>query len=186
MKEAKEETDRYELVFESGAISCPKQWVASVEIEGDMSDYVPRNDKERAFLEKGYVRYRGRWMSKPGYADELRAEAEERRKRTDELARHSKFSDAWELETKHFLLRSALVAEPRRQRHPFDIEVAAGIHKFCHVLGGLILEQRAIDRHPESFLTRQLDGVDAAVVDTILANGRIVSLSGAIEMNRES
>ena len=39
VKKARELPDgSYQLVFESGEITCPKRFVASVEIEGDMSD----------------------------------------------------------------------------------------------------------------------------------------------------
>ncbi|HEX6884596.1 MAG TPA: DUF1570 domain-containing protein [Planctomycetota bacterium] len=96
----------YELVFESGTITCPKEFVASVEIEGDMSDYVPANEDEKKKLADGYVRYRGKWLSKPAYQTELAKEAERSKARTAELARHSKFYDGWEKETKHFVLKS--------------------------------------------------------------------------------
>lgn len=96
----------YELVFESGTITCPKEFVASVEIEGDMSDYVPANEDEKKKLADGYVRYRGKWLSKAAYQTELAKEAERSKARTAELARHSKFYDGWEKETKHFLFKS--------------------------------------------------------------------------------
>ena len=98
--------DHYLLSFEVGQILCQPKWVASVEVEGDMSDYVPQSETEREYLEQGFVRYGGRWMSKKGYQYELEQAAEARRRRTEELARHADFDDAWELETKHFRMRS--------------------------------------------------------------------------------
>ena len=98
--------DHYQLSFEQGQILCQAKWIASVEIEGDMSDYVPRSATERDYLQQGYVRFRGRWMSKKAYLSELEKAAEERRLRTEELALHAEFDDGWEVETKHFRIRS--------------------------------------------------------------------------------
>ena len=82
-KKAREEGQGYRLVFEAGEILLPsKELLKAVEIEGDMSDYVPKNDDEREKLEQGYVRYRGRWLSKAAYQNELDKEHEESRKRT--------------------------------------------------------------------------------------------------------
>ncbi len=106
-QKARVEGDGYRLEFEHGTIVLPdKSLVASAEIEGDMSDYVPANDDERQKLAQGYVKYRGRWMSRPGYIEELRKQTEASKKRTAELALHSDWSNAWEKETAHFRLRT--------------------------------------------------------------------------------
>lgn len=96
----------YQLVFESGVIQCPREFVASVEIEGDMADYVPASEDERRKLADGYVRYRGKWLSKAAYQVELGREAERTRARTAEFAAHASFYDGWEKETKRFQLKS--------------------------------------------------------------------------------
>ncbi len=107
VKKAREtEEGHYRLVFENGELLCTKDHVASVEIEGDMSDYIPKNDDERDKLEQGYVRYEGKWMSKPAYEAELNRRTDEARARTGELAAHSEFHNAWETETKHFIVKS--------------------------------------------------------------------------------
>lgn len=106
VKKAREEGEAFKLVLSSGEIVVPKEQVASVEIEGDMSDYFPKDDKEREFLAKGYVRHKGRWMSKAGYEVELSKAAEARRERTEELARRSQFANGWEVESKHFRFKS--------------------------------------------------------------------------------
>ncbi|HED65294.1 MAG TPA: DUF1570 domain-containing protein [Planctomycetes bacterium] len=100
------ENGDYLLVFRSTEVVCPARFVASVEIEGDMSDYVPRDAKEEKMLAKGYVRYNGRWMSKPAYEAELAKETEARRLRTEELALHSKFRNGYTKETKHFQFKT--------------------------------------------------------------------------------
>src|SRR5690606_13147053 len=61
---------------------------------------------EREKLAQGYVKYRGRWMSRAGYQEELRKQTEASKKRTAELAEHSDWSSAWEKETAHFRVRS--------------------------------------------------------------------------------
>ncbi len=106
VKKAREEGDAYRLWFSAGEIVVPKTHVASVEIEGDMSEYVPKDDKEKAFLAQGYVKHRGSWMSKAGYTVELEKAADVRRKRTAELAARSKWDKGWEVESKHFRFKS--------------------------------------------------------------------------------
>jgi hypothetical protein len=106
VKKAREAGTDYELVFASGTIVVPKQHVTSVEIEGDMSDYVPKDDKEREFLAKGYVRHQGKWLSKPAFEAELAKATEARRVRLEELAKRSDFANGWTLESKHFKWRS--------------------------------------------------------------------------------
>jgi len=96
----------YQLVFESGEIVCPKRFVASVEIEGDMSDYAPQNEDEKKKLAQGYVRYRGKWMSKSAYEAELARIHELSKARTAELEAHASFPDGWTRETKHFRIQS--------------------------------------------------------------------------------
>jgi hypothetical protein len=106
VKKAREEGAGYRLWFEAGEITVPKEHVASVEIEGDMADYVPKDEKEKQVLAQGYVRHKGKWISKPQYETELAKANEARRKRTQELAARSKFANGWELETKHFKFKS--------------------------------------------------------------------------------
>ena len=103
-KKAREEGEGYRLTFESGEILLPsKEGIKAIEIEGDMSDYVPKDANEQKKLDDGYVRYRGKWYSKKGYETQLKKEHEASKKRTDEMALHSKWSNAWERETKHFV-----------------------------------------------------------------------------------
>src|SRR5205085_7673576 len=65
-KKARPEGTGYRVTFENGEIVlADKGPVRSVEIEGDMSDYVPANDDEKQKLAQGYVKYEGKWLSKP-------------------------------------------------------------------------------------------------------------------------
>ena len=108
------------LTFEHGEILCGKEDVVSVEIEGDMSDYVPANEDEREKLEQGFVRFKGRWMSKPAYKSELKRKAEKARERTEYFAEHSEFYNAWEKETE----RHAAAA---RITLPFEYVLLKGV-----------------------------------------------------------
>jgi len=104
---ARQVDDGYHLVFENGEFNVgPDARIASIEMEGDMSDYVPQNDDEREKLADGFVRYKGKWMSKARYETERRKEFEAAKERTDELVAHSAWHNAWEKETKHFLIKS--------------------------------------------------------------------------------
>jgi len=105
-KARKLEDGNYLLVFESGEVLCPAKYVASVEIEGDMSDYVPQNDDEKKKLADGYVRYRGKWMTGSAYEAELSKTAAATKARTAELAAHKSFYNGWKKETKHFDITS--------------------------------------------------------------------------------
>jgi tetratricopeptide (TPR) repeat protein len=111
-KKARVEGTGYRLVFEHGEILvASKDYVQSVEIEGDMSEYVPQNEDEKQKLSQGYVKYKGKWFSKPGYEDELRKEHEASKARTDELAKHSEWRNAWTKETAHFKVITDTSAE---------------------------------------------------------------------------
>ena len=102
-RKAREVGEGLVLEFDDGVIElADRRGIVAVEIEGDMSDYVPQNDDEREKLEKGYVRYEGRWMSKAGYENLLAEEAAESKARADEIAAHDRFHDGWTKETKHF------------------------------------------------------------------------------------
>jgi hypothetical protein len=105
-KKARESQQGYTLTFENGVIEVPRAQVAEVAIEGDMADYVPQNDDEAQKLAQGFVKYRGKWMSKAAYQSELNKQNELRRSRLDERALHTTFNNAWEVETKHFVIRT--------------------------------------------------------------------------------
>jgi len=106
-KKAREEGAGYRLTFENGELVLPdKRAVQSVEIEGDMSEYVPKNEDEKKKLGDGFVKYRGKWLSKPAYEEELKKEHEKSRARTAELAAHADWRNAWTKETQHFVFKS--------------------------------------------------------------------------------
>lgn len=106
-KKARPEGNGYKVVFENGEILVPdKTLVQSVEVEGDMSDYVPANDDEKKKLADGYVKYQGKWLMKTAFENELRKNFEKSKKRLEELAAHADFQNGWVKETAHFRFQS--------------------------------------------------------------------------------
>ncbi len=104
---ARKEGDGYRLTFPDGVILLKdSSMIKAVEVEGDMSEYEPKGDKEREFLEKGFVLYRGKWMSKRAYQDELNRESEASKERAAEAALYSEWGTALEGESKYFLIRT--------------------------------------------------------------------------------
>ncbi|MGK2856995.1 MAG: hypothetical protein ACSLFQ_07300, partial [Thermoanaerobaculia bacterium] len=106
-KKARPEGAGYKVVFENGEILVPdKTLVQSVEVEGDMSDYVPANDDEKKKLADGYVKYQGKWLMKPAFELELKRNYEKSKKRLEEIAAHADFDSGWTKETAHFRFQS--------------------------------------------------------------------------------
>jgi len=106
-KKARAEGEGYKLEFEHGTIVLKdRSLIREIEIEGDMSDYVPQSEDEKEKLAQGYVKYRGRWMSAPAYKQELKKEFEAGRKRTEEIRAHSDWSNAWTKTTRHFVVKT--------------------------------------------------------------------------------
>lgn len=106
-KKARPEGAGWKLVFEHGEVVLKdKSLVREVEVEGDMSDYVPQNEDEKQKLAQGYVKYRGRWESAAAYQEDLRKNFEEGKKRTEEIKAHSDWANAWTKTTKHFVFKT--------------------------------------------------------------------------------
>ena len=65
-KKARPKDGGYLLEFEMGEIfvADPSR-LKAVEIEGDMAEYVPQNEDEKTKLAQGFVRFQGKWLSKP-------------------------------------------------------------------------------------------------------------------------
>ncbi|MBL8804598.1 MAG: DUF1570 domain-containing protein [Planctomycetes bacterium] len=105
-KKVREDGSNYRIEFEHDVVVLAKDKVKAVEISGDMSDYVPKDDDERQKLAQGFIKYKGKWFSKAAYEDELEKEAAASKKRADEIALHSDWENAWVKETKHFVVKS--------------------------------------------------------------------------------
>ena len=112
VRKARVQGDGYKLTFEHGEIVLmDKSALKAVEIEGDMSDYVPKDETERTNLGKGFVKYGGAWMTKQAYENKLSEEHAKTQKRTEDMAAHADFDHGWTKETAHFALRTNSSAE---------------------------------------------------------------------------
>lgn len=107
-RKAREKDGVLTLEFETGGTIAvkDKELVRSVEVEGDMSDYVPANEDEKQKLAQGYVRYRGKWWSKAAYETELAKSFEASKKRIEEIKARSTWGAGWEKETAHFVFKT--------------------------------------------------------------------------------
>ncbi len=102
----KEEDGNYRIQIESASLLLPKSFVKEVEIEGDMSSYEPKNDKEKEMLGKGFVKYRGQWLSKDAYQNKLKSEKDASTKRLEEIKKRQSWGNEWKKETKNFVFHS--------------------------------------------------------------------------------
>src|SRR5450631_1382774 len=87
---------------------------------------------------------------------------------------------------KHILTRRVVIAVTRGYRDAGYPQLHGGIEELGNVLRILAAEQRAIDRHAEPLLARQLDGGNRLVEDAFLADRFIVPLPVAVQMDGES
>ncbi|MBI3819995.1 MAG: DUF1570 domain-containing protein [Planctomycetes bacterium] len=95
----------YHIKLATAELDIPKSMVKEILVEGDMSKYKPKDDKEKDMLEKGFVRYQNQWMPKAQYEQSLKKEKDKIKKHLDEEAKHLQFADGWKFETAHFQIQ---------------------------------------------------------------------------------
>lgn len=101
-KVSKKDDNTYRIKLQTVEIDVPKETIKEVLVEGDMTGYEPKDDKEREMLGKGFVRYNNQWVSKEQYKQALDRENQRRKKILEEEAKHLQFADGWKIETAHF------------------------------------------------------------------------------------
>src|SRR5690606_33818118 len=82
------------------------------------------------------------------------------------------------------LPRRVVVAVARRDHHAFDAEAHHVVEEIGDVVRILAGVQRAVHRHAEAALARELDRADCLVERAFAANRCIVALAVAVEMDR--
>lgn len=102
----REEGDTVFVQFENATLELAKKFVKQIEIEGDMSSYVPKDEREKEMLAKGFVKYRGQWLSKDRYANELKAQEAAARKKLEEIRLRQQWGNEWTKEKKLFVFHS--------------------------------------------------------------------------------
>lgn len=63
--------DGARVVFKNGKIDVPKSMIRDLFASKSEVAYVPKNDKERAKIEKGFVKFQGRWIRKSAAAKKI-------------------------------------------------------------------------------------------------------------------
>lgn len=101
-KVTEKDANTYHVKLATVEFDLSKELVKEVLIEGDMSSYVPKNDKEKDNLAKGFVLYKSQWISKDQYAKEIEKENAKRNAVMEEEMKHLQFADGWKFTTKHF------------------------------------------------------------------------------------
>src|SRR4030095_11989769 len=104
-KVTEKDANTYHVKLKTVEFDLSKELVKDVVIEGDMSSYQPKNDKEKEALAKGFVLFKGQWVTKDQYQKELEKENSRRKKEMDEQAKHLQFADSWKFETPHFKIQ---------------------------------------------------------------------------------
>ena len=104
-KVTKKDDNTYHIKLNTTEFDMSVESIKEVLVEGDMSGYVPKDDKEKEFLAKGLVKYNGQWISKDQYQQNLDKENAKRRKLLDEEAKHLQFATGWKFETAHFQIQ---------------------------------------------------------------------------------
>src|SRR5690606_39336838 len=84
----------------------------------------------------------------------------------------------------HVLARRMIVAVARRDHHAFDAEAHHVVEEIGDVVRILARVQRAVHRHAEAALARELDRADRLVERAFPAHRRVVALAVAVEMDR--
>lgn len=91
--------------LETAEIEVPDDMIKDLFIEGDMSGYVPKDDKEKELIAKGFVRYQNQWMPKAQYEQALAKEKARIKKVLEEEAKHVEWGNAWQFETTNFVFK---------------------------------------------------------------------------------
>ncbi len=98
-----EETEKgYKLIYDHGEVHVRKELVNTVLILDSTGSYVPKNDEEKAQVEKGLVPFEGKWVPKAERDKKLKEKADKARKEMEEARKHQEWRDRYLKETKHF------------------------------------------------------------------------------------
>lgn len=88
--------------FESGDVLVPNGLILDCIIDGELETHEPANEEERKMLDRGYVRFDGRWMSVAQREREVAERLEERRAYAASLRELSLWRNRGKEETRHF------------------------------------------------------------------------------------
>jgi hypothetical protein len=96
-----EQEDGYHVKFSNGEVVVPKDQVKDCLVQGDQG-YVPRDDEEKARLEKGLVPFEGRWVPKAERDAAVGKKIAEKKKRLEEAKAHREWRNRYTVKTANF------------------------------------------------------------------------------------
>jgi tetratricopeptide (TPR) repeat protein len=98
----------YKITFENGEVFVPEKMVVYVYRDDESFEYTPKTEKEKAKFEKGYLPWKGRWVSK-SYAVKLRQkELEARKERIDQMLERRLWRNHAVVKSKRWVFRHTL------------------------------------------------------------------------------
>jgi|GEM_PF-3528195 len=100
-----QEKDFYIITWGQDSVRVPSSLVKKVEF-GDPGRFVPETEKEKEFLAKGFIKFKGRWISKYRYGTELQKEDARRKKKFSKLRAHSNPATPWRSKRSRFILET--------------------------------------------------------------------------------
>jgi tetratricopeptide (TPR) repeat protein len=106
----KKESGCVVLHYKAGDVTVPADKVSDVLIE-KQGAYEPRNDEEKAQLEKGLLPYEGKWIPKADRDRKIAAKIEAQRKKIEEAKAHREWRNRYQVESKHFKFQHTLPPE---------------------------------------------------------------------------
>jgi len=92
----------WKIALEHGEIFVKAELVERVLASDAGGNYVPKDDEEKAKLEKGLVPYEGKWIPKADRDKAVEKKLEKAKKEMEEAKKHLEWRDRYKTETKHF------------------------------------------------------------------------------------
>ncbi|MHC4944228.1 MAG: tetratricopeptide repeat protein [Planctomycetota bacterium] len=106
----REEGEGYLIQWDQASITVPATLVKQVEY-GDPTRYMPETEEDKENVAKGFVKYKGRWISKSRYDTEVRREQEKQEARIARMKEHSDPANPWREERSRFILETTTSEE---------------------------------------------------------------------------
>ena len=100
-KAEKQEDGAWKLTFEHGEIVVPAALVKDAFCEGAQG-YEPKNDEEKALVEKGLVPYEGKWISKTERDSRVARKTAASKKKIEEAKAHREWRNRYKTKTANF------------------------------------------------------------------------------------
>lgn len=90
------------IVFEHGEVLVPESMIRDMFASKDEVEYVPKDDKERAKIEKGLINFQGKWMTKSLAAKKMEKLAKDLAERIETQKEHKKWVTRRKVEDRYF------------------------------------------------------------------------------------